>query len=203
MALAAIPPLVIVGALVARMAGAITTEEMVEVALGAGENPGMITFGAMFLASPVQWLTGRTQVRVRKYLGIVFFLLGFSNGAMFAVESGVGGALSAPFLVAGTLALVAAVPLFLTSSRRSQRLLGMARWRLLHKLTYVVAVALVIHVLLTGDLGPGAVLIMIGFIARIPSMRRRLEGRGRSRRSAAATTDRELSAALTADYTNR
>ena len=45
-------------------------------ALGVGENPGMITFGAMFLCSPVQWLTGRSQVRVRKYLGTVLITLG-------------------------------------------------------------------------------------------------------------------------------
>lgn len=170
--LATIAPLTIVGAIGAALLGVISAEAMMDLALVAGENPGMITFGAMFLASPVQWFTGRSQVRVRKYLGIVFFLLALSNGAMFVLETGPGAILSAPFLIAGTLAFGLAVPLFLTSSRWSQRTLGMTRWRQLHKLTYVIAAGLLAHVILIGDIGPGAVMIALGFIARIPSVRR-------------------------------
>ncbi|MGI9599068.1 MAG: hypothetical protein ACR2QK_23090 [Acidimicrobiales bacterium] len=178
MGLASVAPAVIVGALTAAGFGLLPMEGMIELVLAAGENPGMITFGAMFLASPIQWLTGRTQVRVRKYLGIVFFGLALSNGAMFALEAGVGAMLGAPFLVAGSLALALTAPLFLTSSRRSQRLMGMRRWRLLHRLTYLVAVALMAHVILVGDIGPGFVLIALGFLARIPAVRRRLVARG-------------------------
>lgn len=170
--LATIAPLTIVGAIGAALFGAISAEAMMGLALAAGENPGMITFGAMFLASPIQWFTGRSQVRVRKYLGIVFFLLALSNGAMFVLEMGLGAILGAPFLIAGTIAFAVAVPLFLTSSRWSQRTLGMKRWRLLHKLTYVIAAGLLGHVILIGDIGPGAAMIALGFIARIPSIRR-------------------------------
>ncbi|MFW2381906.1 MAG: ferric reductase-like transmembrane domain-containing protein [Acidimicrobiales bacterium] len=182
--LATIAPVLISGAIGAALLGVISTEAMIEFALAAGENPGMITFGAMFVASPVQWLTGRSQVRVRKYLGIMFFLLALSNAAMFVIETGLASALSAPFLVAGTVAFALAVPLFLTSSRRSQRAMGMKRWRGLHKLTYVIAAALLAHVVLIGEVGPGAVLITFGFIARIPAVRRWLSNRasrGRTR----------------------
>lgn len=180
--LATVAPLLIGGAIVGALVGALSTEALIEFALAAGENPGMITFGAMFVASPIQWYTGRSQVRVRKYLGIMFFLLALSNGAMFVLESGIVAALSAPFLVAGTIALGLAVPLFLTSNRLSQRAMGMNRWRLLHKLTYVVAAALLVHVILIGDIGPGAILISLGFIGRIPAVRRRLAGRAELRR---------------------
>ncbi len=180
-ALATVAPVLILGATVAALLGALSTEELIEFALGAGENPGMITFGALFVASPVQWLTGRSQVRVRKYLGISFFALALSNAAMFVLETGAGAMLSSPLLVAGTAAFALAVPLFLTSNRRSQRTLGMKRWRALHKLTYVVATALVLHVILVGDIGPGAGLITLGFIARIPALRRWSEARGLSR----------------------
>lgn len=172
MTLATIAPLVVTGAIAAGLLGVISAEAAITLALAAGENPGMITFGAMFLASPVQWLTGRSQIRVRKYLGIMFFLLALSNGAMFVIESGLAAAVGAPFLLAGTIALLLALPLFLTSNRWSQRTLGMSRWRLLHKLTYFVAAALLIHVVLIGDVGPGATLIALGFIARIPAVRR-------------------------------
>jgi sulfoxide reductase heme-binding subunit YedZ len=184
--LATIAPLLIAGAIGLALLGVISAEAMVQFALAAGENPGMITFGAMFVASPVQWLTGRSQVRVRKYLGIAFFLLALSNATMFALETGLAAALSAPFLIAGTIALGLATPLFLTSSRRSQRAMGMKRWRTLHKLTYVVAAALLAHVVLIGDIGPGAILITLGFIGRIPAVRRWLTTR----------TDRRLTTTL-------
>ena len=181
MAICTIPIGIIAGALAATFAGIITTEEMTELALAAGENPGMIVFGSMFLATPIQWATGRTQIRVRKYLGIVFYLLALNNGAMFLVESGTPSILSEPFLVAGTVALALATPLFATSSRWSQRQLGMSRWRLLHKLTYVIALALLSHVILIGDLGLGSALITSGFVARTRPIRRRLQHRGDAR----------------------
>jgi DMSO/TMAO reductase YedYZ heme-binding membrane subunit len=181
MAVCTIPVGIIAGALTAGSAGVISTEEMIELALAAGENPGTIVFGAMFLATPIQWATGRTQIRVRKYLGIVFYLLALNNGAMFLMESGTPGILSEPFLIAGTFALALATPLFATSSRWSQRRLGMSRWRLLHKLTYVIALALLGHVILIGDLGLGAALITIGFVARTRPVRRWLQRRGEAR----------------------
>lgn len=184
--LATVAPIIVAGSIAAGLLGVISTETMATVALAAAENPGMVTFGAMFLASPVQWLTGRSQVRVRKYLGIVFFLLALSNGAMFVFESGLAATLSAPFLIAGTLALALAAPLFLTSSRRSQRAMGMRNWRLLHKLTYPLALALLAHVILLGDVGPGAVLIGLGLVTRIPAVRRRLVDRTHSSNSSSA-----------------
>lgn len=176
-ALATIAPVVVASSVAAALVGLISTDTMLDVALGAGENPGMLVFAAMFLASPVQAFTGRTQVRVRKYLGIVFFLLASSNGAMFVVEQGLGESLSAPFLVAGVVALLLALPLFLTSSRRAQRTLGMGRWRTLHRLTYVVAAALLAHSVLMGEFGLGELLILVGFAARTDPAQRWLRTR--------------------------
>lgn len=182
MAVATIPTLIIGGAVLAATADLLDRERMIDIALAAGENPGTFIFGMMFLATPVQWLTGRSQVRVRKYLGMVFYTLAVSNFAMFVLEEGLGASLSEPFLVAGSAAVLLATPLFLTSSRGSQRFLGMRRWRLLHRLTYVIAVLLVAHVALIGEVGFGSALIALGFIARIPAVRRRLGRRGSGRR---------------------
>lgn len=181
-AVATVPPLLILGAVLAGVTGLITEQAMIDLALAAGENPGTFIFGMMFLASPIQWLTGRSQVRVRKYLGIVFYLLAVSNLAMFILEAGIGATFSAPFLVAGMVAVLLATPLFLTSSRWSQRWMGMRRWRLLHRLTYVIAVALVAHVALIGEVGFGSTLIALGFVARIPAVRRWLTQRSVERR---------------------
>ncbi len=188
--LATIAPLVIAGVVGARLAGLVTTATMLDVAIAAGENPGMVTFGAMFLASPVQWLTGRSQVRVRKYLGIAFALLAISNGAMFGVERGVAAAIGAPFLIAGSIALAITMPLLLTSSRLAMRRLGLRRWRLLHRGTYLVAAALLLHVVLIPDIGIGFAMISAGFAARLPPVRRRLERPDSRRRRRGATDGR-------------
>ncbi len=186
--LATIAPVIVAGAIGAGVLRVISIEAMMNTALIAGEDPGMITFGALFLASPVQWFTGRSQVRVRKYLGIVFFLLALSNGAMFALETGLAATLSAPFLIAGTIAFALSIPLFLTSSRWSQRTIGMKRWRLLHKATYLIAIALMAHVLLVPEIGPGSILIAAGFILRAPVVRRWLTNKNK-KRSARASAD--------------
>ncbi len=164
----------VAGAIAARTVGLIDTETMIAVALALGEDGGTLTFAAMLLASPVQWITGRSQVRVRKWLGILFFALAVSNGAMFVVESGFLAAFGAPFLVAGTIALLLSVPLFATSTRWSQRALGRRRWKALHRLTYVVAVALVAHLVLAGEPDIGATLIVVALALRLPPIRRRL-----------------------------
>ena len=205
--LALVAPAVIAVAALARLTGQITTDEMVELALGAGENPGTFTFAAMFLASPIQWLTGRSQVRIRKFLAVVFYGLAVNNVVMFIIERGQeadlqeqGGLLSeiarSPFLLAGSVALLLATPLFLTSSRWSQRTLGMRKWRLLHRLTYVVAVALALHVLLIPDIGPDTILLAMGFIARIPAVRVRLVARGKKRKETSEHEPEQLSPAM-------
>lgn len=187
--LATIAPLVIVGALGAGAIGIIPVDAMAELALAAGENPGMITFGAMFLASPMQWLTGRSQIRVRKYLGIVFFLLALSNAALFVLETGLLATVGAPFLIAGTIAVVLSAPLFLTSSRWAQRKMGMKNWRLLHKLTYLVAIGLLGHVILIGDIGPGAIMIALGLVARLPAVRRWISDRAQRRKAVRTSSE--------------
>lgn len=199
--LASLPVVAIVAVVAAALLGVVSTETMLTVALAAGEDPGMLVFGAMFLATPVRWVTARSQVRVRKHLGIVFFLLAVSNLAMFVVESGVAATLSAPFLVAGTIAVVLAAPLFMTSSRRAQRWMGMRRWRLLHRATYAIAVALVAHLVLVGEGGP-AQLVLIGFVARLPVVRRRLEAIGH-RRLARRRAQRRRDVADTGDRADR
>lgn len=178
LAASTVAPAVALGAIVAHVLGMTSQEEMIDLALGAGENPGMLTFAAMFLASPVQWVTGRSQVRVRKYLGIVFYILALNNGLMFAIENGWTQLLSSPLVVAGTAAVALGLPLFLTSSTWAQRKIGMRRWRRLHKATYGVAIAVVSHAFLVGEVDLGVGLIVAGFVLRIPTIRTRLQALG-------------------------
>lgn len=52
-----------------------------------------------------------------------------------------------PFVLVGALALMLMLPLVATSSDRAIRWLGAARWRALHRSTYVIAVLVLLHFL--------------------------------------------------------
>lgn len=177
-AVAALPLIGIAATSLGGALGLIPVAEMLDINLGLGEDPGMFVFGAMLWCSPVQWLVRRTQVLVRKWLGILFSGYALSNFAMFVIEEGLAASLSAPFLVVGVIATVAAIPLLLTSGRWAQRKMGMRRWRNLHKLTYLIALALVLHVALIGELTLGAFVIIAALAARIPSVARSIERLG-------------------------
>lgn len=183
-AAATLPLIGIVITSVAGAVGLISADQMIEVSLGLGEEPGMAVFAAMLWCTPVQWFLSRTQVPVRKMLGILFSGYAVSNFVMFVLERGLAASLSAPFLVAGMVALVAAIPLLLTSGRWAQRKMGIRRWRNLHKLTYLIAFALVLHVALAGEFTVSGVLIIAALVARIPSAANAIGDLGQRRRPA-------------------
>lgn len=169
-AAAALPLVGIVATTFAGAVGLISVDLMIEISLVLGEEPGMAVFAAMLWCSPIQRLVNRTQLAVRKMLGILFSGYAVSNLVMFGIERGFGNALSRPFLIAGTVAVGAAIPLLLTSGRWAQRKMGMRSWRNLHKLTYLIAVALVLHLALAGEFSFFALLILVAFVVRIPAV---------------------------------
>jgi len=148
--------------------GVVSENQMIETALTFGEEPGMFVLAAMLWCSPIQWLVKRTQVRVRKALGIMFGGYTIANFAMFVIEEGLADSVSRPFLIASTLATLLSIPLLLTSSRWAQRKMGMKNWRKLHKLTYVIAFAIVVHVALIGEAGLSTILILAALATRLP-----------------------------------
>lgn len=178
-AAAALPLIGIALTTIAGALGFIRTREMLDTALALGEEPGMFVFAAMLWCSPVQWLVKRTQVPVRKMLGILFSGYAASNFTMFVIDEGLEDTLSAPFLIAGTAATVASIPLLITSGRWAQRKMGMKNWRSLHKLTYAIAVALVLHVVLIGEIGISGALIVAALITRIPPVAQAIQELGR------------------------
>lgn len=181
-AVAALP---LIGIVVTTMAGAlgwISIPQMIDVALILGEEPGMFVFAAMLWCSPIQWLVKRTQVPVRKLLGILFGGYAIANFAMFVIEEGLIASLSSPFLIAGTVAMLLSLPLVITSGRWAQRKIGMKNWRTLHKLTYVIALALVLHVALVGELGLSGALVLGALLTRIPVIASAINGLGERRR---------------------
>ena len=72
---------------------------------------------------------------------LIFF--GLDRGAN--VSDTLSEMIKRPYLMVGTLGLVLMVPLAATSTDRMIKRLGGKRWKTLHRLTYVVAVAGVLH----------------------------------------------------------
>lgn len=91
-------------------------------------------------------------MRLRKTLGLLCFFTALAHFLVyFVIDHGlsVGVVLKdvgkRPFIAVGFAALVLLVPVALTSTKRSPRRLGYARWKRIHQLVYVVAVLAVVH----------------------------------------------------------
>ena len=80
------------------------------------------------------------------YFYAVLHLLAYSWFDMgFDVEDIAKDIGKRPFILVGFTAVVLLTPLALTSFNRALRVLGAQRWRMLHRLVYVIAVLAVVH----------------------------------------------------------
>jgi sulfoxide reductase heme-binding subunit YedZ len=113
----------------------------------------LIFLVACLACTPAKLVFGVTwPVRLRKTLGLLAFFTALIHFLTYAVVDQ-GLALGAvvrdvtkrPFIAVGFAGLVLLVPLALTSTKRALTRLGFARWKRLHRLSYVVAALAIIH----------------------------------------------------------
>jgi sulfoxide reductase heme-binding subunit YedZ len=103
--------------------------------------------------TPARQITGLNWLlRYRRMLGLFTFFYGVLHMLCYAgfdmgFDLGEIGLdiPKRPFVLAGFTALVLMAPLAATSFNRAVRWMGAARWQLLHRLVYVVAVAALLH----------------------------------------------------------
>ncbi len=129
-----------------------------------GANPQnflILTTGMMTLifltltmaVTPVRKITGLNWViQLRRMLGLYAFFYGslhflcfFSLDRGFSVSSTLTEMVKRKYLIVGSTALLVMVPLAVTSTNAMIKRLGGKRWRALHRLAYVAAIAGVIH----------------------------------------------------------
>jgi DMSO/TMAO reductase YedYZ heme-binding membrane subunit len=79
------------------------------------------------------------------FYALAHFLIFFSLDRGFSVSSTLSEMVKRKYLVFGATALVVMVPLAVTSTNAMIKRLGGKRWRALHRLVYVAAIAAVIH----------------------------------------------------------
>jgi DMSO/TMAO reductase YedYZ heme-binding membrane subunit len=103
--------------------------------------------------TPVRKITGwNWLLPFRRMLGLyaffyacAHFLLFFSLDRSFSVSSTLSEMVKRKYLIVGAIALLVMVPLAVTSTNAMIKRLGGKRWRALHRLAYVAAIAGVIH----------------------------------------------------------
>lgn len=179
-----VPLVVIASATVGYFASVTSGPTLSETVELFGENGGLVAFAATLAITPIMTVTGWRILRLRKWFGLLTFVYGSLDGLRFFVLNPPGSVLDEPFLIAGVLSLLLMVPLALTSNRWSIRRLG-RRWPVLHRLTYVAALVLLLHIALipgepTEIIVPLALFVPSG-VLRIPTVARWF----RARRAAA------------------
>ena len=105
--------------------------------------------------TPLRALTGWNEViRHRRMLGLFAFFYGFLHfltyawlDQFFALTDIVQDVYKRPFIAAGFSSFVLMIPLAITSTKKWISRLGGRQWQLLHRLTYVSAIAAVAHYL--------------------------------------------------------
>jgi len=130
--------------------------------LGANpQNFTILTTGMMALiflvltmaVTPARKITGwNWLIQFRRMLGLyaffyacVHFQLFFSLDRGFSISSTLTEMVKRKYLIVGGTALLAMVPLAVTSTNAMIKRLGGKRWRALHRLVYVAAIASVVH----------------------------------------------------------
>ncbi len=130
--------------------------------LGANpENFAILTTGMMTLiflvltlaVTPLRKITGWNWLaNTRRMLGLyaffyaaAHFLLFFCLDRGFSVPSTLSEMVKRKYLIIGSTALILMIPLAVTSTNAMIKRLGGKRWRALHRLAYIAAIAGVIH----------------------------------------------------------
>lgn len=117
---------------------------------------GMLTLVFLMLTllvTPLRKLTGwNWLIFSRRTLGLyaffyasLHFLIFFALDRSFSIQSTLNEMVRRKYLIIGSIGLLGMVPLALTSTNAMIRRMGAKRWHALHRLTYVVAIAGVIH----------------------------------------------------------
>jgi len=113
-----------------------------------------VTFLILTLAvTPVRKLTGYNFLsHFRKTLGLFAFFYAVCHFSIYfivqrdlSIPETIADVTKNKFILFGMLGLLVMIPLALTSTAGMIRRLGAKRWKLLHRLTYVAAIAGVVH----------------------------------------------------------
>jgi sulfoxide reductase heme-binding subunit YedZ len=146
----------------AAVPGALLAWDAMHHRLGANPvNFAILTTGMMALiflmltmaVTPLRKISGwnwiifsrRTLGLYAFFYALAHFLIFFSLDRSFSISSTVSEMVKRKYLIVGATGLLVMVPLAVTSTNAMIKRLGGKRWRALHRLAYVAAIAGVVH----------------------------------------------------------
>ncbi len=103
--------------------------------------------------TPLQIVTGwKWPIRIRKSLGLLGFFYVCCHFLLYAVVDQsltwkiiLEDITKRPFILVGFLAFLLLIPLAVTSTAKMLKRMGFARWKLLHRLAYLVGILGILH----------------------------------------------------------
>lgn len=124
------------------------------------------------LFTPLRWLTGwNNLVSYRRLFGLyVFFyavlhmLLYLGLDQFFDINEIIKDIIKRPFITIGFFSFTALIPLVITSNNAMVKRMGGRRWKQLHRLTYLIAIASSVHFYMLVKLDKQEPLIYIGLL---------------------------------------
>lgn len=127
--------------------------------------------------SPLRWMTGVNLIRYRRAVGLMAFfyvVLHLAVWLLLDIQLRWGeiwaDILRRPYITIGMLGFAVMIPLAITSNNASIRKLG-KRWRVLHRLTYLAALAGGVHFLMVVKAWPAEPLLYLGGIVALLLLR--------------------------------
>ncbi len=127
--------------------------------------------------TPLHIVTGWNWVLgLKKSTGVWAFAFTAVHLILYVAQKGLIGAFTEFELLAGTLSLLIMLPLAITSTSFTMRLLGKA-WKPLHRTVYVAGLFAAVHTALVGHGAPTDLIILAVLLSvRIPAVRQWIQG---------------------------
>lgn len=117
----------------------------------------------------------KPSLYVRQAAGITAFVFAFLHLIFFCIDRGLLKTFEEIGYILGLVSTLVMLVLAVTSNRRSMKLLRKA-WKKIHRFAYLAAILAITHVILLdhGDWIPYAIILVIGFLARFPFVKKTL-----------------------------
>ena len=126
--------------------------------------------------TPFSILTGvKSRLHVRQAIGITAFVYAFLHLLFFCIDKGLMETFKETGTILGLIAALIMMLLAITSNRRSMRFLRKT-WKKIHRMAYLAGILAVLHVALLehDDWIPYLIILLIGFLLRLPFIRQEI-----------------------------
>ncbi len=129
---------------------------------------------AVLSLTPIYVLTGiKSRLHIRQSIGITAFIYAFLHLLFFCIDKGLMETFKEFGNMLGLVATMIMLILAITSNKRSMKFFRKG-WKKLHRFAYLAGLLAILHMVLLehGDWAPYAILLMIGFVVRLPIIKK-------------------------------